>query len=98
MQEIGVVDGVVDQDNRPAPATYHRGLHSIDRIFLSPSLQPINKGYLQFGYFLSDHQALWINLTMNNICSIQPPLARKLKSSDVRTSEKMETIIPELHH
>ena len=97
IQEVDLDNGILDLDNPNMPATYHRGTNPIDGIFMSPALQATKKGFLQFGYFPSDHRALWVDLTMQNAfggntCSLIPPAARKLKLEDVRTSKRWKKL------
>ena len=97
LQEIGLEDGIMDHEHPIMPATYHRGSKPIDGIFMSPSLQATKKGFLQFGFFPSDHRALWLDLTLQNAfggntCALIPPVARKLKLDDVRTSKRWKDL------
>ena len=58
IEDIGLENGLLDEACPIMPATYHRGSQPIDGIFISPSLQAVNKGFLEFGYYPSDHRAL----------------------------------------
>ena len=93
LTDVGLENGIVNLDHPNPPATFHRGTQPIDGIFVSPALQALQKGFLQFGYFPSDHRALWMDLSMTNafgcrMCALTPPSTRKLKLSDVRTTKR----------
>jgi hypothetical protein len=75
------------------PPTCIKGSRPIDGIFISQTLHISQGGYLPFSCFPSDHRALWIDVSMSNLCGntmapIRNPAARRLKCNDPTTQKK----------
>jgi hypothetical protein len=75
------------------PSTCNKGTRTIDGIFTSSTINITRGGYLPYSYFPTDHRALWIDVTMANLCGnrmaeIKLPQARRLKCNDPKTQRK----------
>ena len=73
--------------------TCNKGKKAIDGIFTSNTLHITRGGYLPFNQFPTDHRALWVDITMDNLCGnnmapILHPQARRLKCNDPITQKK----------
>jgi hypothetical protein len=78
-------------DDTP-PSTCKKGSRTIDGIFTSSTIQITKGGYLPYSYFPTDHRALWIDITISNLCgnkmaAIKSPQARRLKCNDPITQK-----------
>ena len=96
-QELGLREIITDVHGA-TEATFHRGSVPIDGIFVSASLMHFNaSGYLPFGYFMSDHRMLWIDIPESailgfNLPPLMTPKARKLQCGDPRISNKWNAL------
>ena len=82
-----------DISGHHSPATQHRGTYPIDGIFISNTIQPQRRGFLPFGEFPSDHRAIWVDISFDNVFGhkipkLIIPQARKLKSDDPRVRDR----------
>jgi len=86
---LGMVEALTFLSPETAPQTYQRGVHPIDGIFAAPQLleKPAG-GYLSFGDTIpSDHQAIWVDLHLLEVCPIHQevytkPSAHRLQCKD----------------
>ena len=80
-------------DDMETVATCNRGTKTIDGIFVSNTIMIQKGGYSPFNTFPTDHRALWIDLSMSNLCGnnmapIIHPQARRLKCNDPVTQKR----------
>jgi len=70
---VGLVEGLTTQHPQPPP-THNHGSNPIDGIFIPFSLlDQCQTSYLEFSEAIpSDHQALWIDIAAQNVCSMEP--------------------------
>jgi hypothetical protein len=90
LQLTNAISSLHPLNNEP---TFHRGQTSIDGIFVSHTIKPVQGGYLPFGSLPSDHRCLWIDITKHNAFGYKPPLsvkpsARRLKSDNPTVRNK----------
>ena len=96
-QELGLREVITDIHGS-SEATHHRGSVPIDGIFASTSLIQIDSSdYLPFGFFMSDHRLLWMDVPESSILGFNlPPLltpkARKLQCGNPRISNKWNSL------
>ena len=94
LKAIGLNECISDRHSDEQPfATCNRGTRTIDGIFTSNTIMTQKGGYLPFNSFPSDHRAIWIEVTMGNLCGnnmapIMNPKARRLKCNDPKTQKK----------
>jgi hypothetical protein len=105
MHEMGLREGITENREQEAQATQHTNAHHIpiDGIFLSASLLVQRGGYLAFGYFDSDHRAIWIDVTNANlfgfrIRDVPRHMARRLKCELPRVRERFQYDYKQLLH
>ena len=69
MQAMGLSEAITHNREDAAQSTHQSNRNGvpIDGIFISASLQIIGGGYLPFGFFDSDHRAIWIDVTNSNL-------------------------------
>ena len=93
LRSIDLIESISHRhDNQPV-ATCNQGTKAIDGIYVSRSILIQRGGYCPFNTFPSDHRAIWIDLTMSNICGnrmadVLHPQARRLKCNDPKTQDK----------
>ena len=100
LQQHELSEAIAAHRDGPAPPTYHRGSRQIDGIFVSHSLNPTKSGFLEFGAMPSDHRALWIELSFDNMfgCKmgqLAPPKARQLKCNDPKVCSQWKMLMQE---
>ena len=90
-EAFNMVELLTHTHGNSAPATYQRGSHPIDGIFVSSSLLPdLACGYFPFGSGTSsDHRCLWVDIPLARAFGhVLPPFAsynaRRLKFQDPR--------------
>ena len=94
LTSIGLTECITNRhDDLPNVATCNRGTKVIDGIYTSNTIMIQKGGYSTFNAFPSDHRALWIDMTMSNICgstmaTVLHPQARRLKCNDPVTQAK----------
>ena len=94
LNSIGLKECITGRhNNQPPLATCNRGSKPIDGIYVSNTIMIQKGGYCPCNTFPSDHRALWIELTMSNLCGnnmapIIHPQARRLKCNDPTTQAK----------
>jgi hypothetical protein len=74
-------------------ATCNRGTNVIDGIYVSNTIMIQRGGYCPFNTFPSDHRALWLDITMSNLCGndmarVLHPQARRLKCNSPSIQKK----------
>ena len=69
MHSMGLREVITENRPADAQATHHNNRSNIpiDGIFMSASLTMLRGGYLPFGFFDSDHRAIWIDVTNANL-------------------------------
>ena len=88
LKSIGLEECITTRHNDLPPiATCNRGTKTIDGIFVSNTIIIQKGGYCPFNIFPSDHRALWIDITIGNLCGnnmapVLHPQARRLKCND----------------
>ena len=98
LQQNDLVEAIAAHREERAPATYHRGSKQIDGIFISTSINPIASGFLPFGVFPSDHRAIWIKISFDNMFGykmkrITTPQARRLKCNNPKVSGRWKELM-----
>lgn len=94
LNTLGLTEAITQRhDDGIPPSTCIKGTTPIDGIFISSTLQITRGGYLPYGQFPTDHRALWVDITMENLCGstmapILAPQARRLKCNDPKTQGK----------
>ena len=94
LTSLGLRESITRRHSDDTPLrTCNKGSRPIDGIFTSSTIQITKGGYLPFTHFPTDHRALWIDITMSNLCGsnmapITLPQARRLKCNDPKTQEK----------
>jgi hypothetical protein len=94
LNDIGLTEIITQRHNDKTPfSTCNKGQNTIDGIFTSSTIHITKGGYLPFTHFPTDHRALWIDVSMANLCGsdmapITAPQARRLKCNDPKTQEK----------
>jgi hypothetical protein len=93
LTSIGLKECILNRHQEQPPATCNRGTKPIDGIYASNTILIEKGGYCPFNLFPTDHRALWIDLTMSNLCGnnmapILHPQARRLKCNDPPTQAK----------
>ena len=85
LKSIGLKECITHRhdDLRPM-ATCNRGTKVIDGVYVSNTIMIQKGGYCPFNTFPSDHRALWLDITMSNLCGnsmakVLHPQARRLK-------------------
>ena len=97
LQQNELTEAIASHRQERAPATYHRGSKQIDGIFVSNTINPIASGFLPFGTFPSDHRAIWIEVSFDNMfgCKMErltKPQARRLKCNDPKVCTKWKEL------
>ena len=88
LKSIGLKECITHRhDDLQTMATCNRGTKAIDGIYVSNTIIIQKGGYCPFNTFPSDHRALWIDVTMSNLCGnnmapVLHPQARRLKCND----------------
>jgi hypothetical protein len=91
---LGLTEAIVQRHSDDSPlSTCNKGSKPIDGIYTSSTIHITKGGYLPYFHFPTDHRALWIDITMDNLCGsnmapIITPQARRLKCNDPRTQKK----------
>ena len=95
LHEKGMSDAVMALHGMNAPPTTDFGSSVIDGLWVSPTLQPSEAGYLACGEAVprTDHRCLWFDISYQNMYGhILPALptfrARRLKLNDPRVVKK----------
>ena len=98
LTSIGLRETITHRHSDESPfSTCNKGSRPIDGIFTSSTIHITKGGYLPFTQFPTDHRALWIDITMDNLCGsdmapITLPQARRLKCNDPKTQNKWLTL------
>ena len=103
MRTFGLQEAITSMHGKQPPPTYHRGTHTIDGIFISPSIQVARAGYLGFGEIPGDHRGLWIDVHQKSIlgykmADIPTARARRLKLDDPRVVKKYQEVLHSYLH
>ena len=94
LKSIGLTECITQRhDDLQTMATCNRGTKAIDGIYVSNTIMIQKGGYSAFNTFPSDHRALWVDITMSNICGstmaqVLHPQARRLKCNDPVTQQR----------
>ena len=94
LRSIGLNECILQRHDEQQPyATCNRGTKAIDGIYVSNTITIERGGYCPFNTFPSDHRALWIDVTMSNLCGnkmapVSHPHARRLKCNDPKVQNK----------
>ena len=97
MAARGLKEAILHRHGNHPPPTYHRGSHSIDGIFVSPSLLGIKGGYLEFGATPGDHRGIWVDVPQATIMGYKipdipsTPICR-LQVKDPKSRNKYQTL------
>ena len=102
---LNLTDAILQFHSSSPPSTCDKNnlRQPIDAIWISPSLQPLQSGFLPFGYGCSsDHRILWLDIHQDIFLGNSPKLAkrtpRRLKASDPRIVDKyLQLLVPKLH-
>ena len=75
------------------PATHIRGSRTIDGVFVTPTIQPYQCGFMAFDEGPGDHRALWFDIPLDtilgfNMSELQSFGARRLKLEDPRVVDR----------
>ena len=70
--EIGLTEIVSTSTGNKIP-TVNNGSNTIDAIFISNSLTAYRKGYLEFGFFPTNHRGIWVDFYYENIFGFKTP-------------------------
>jgi hypothetical protein len=104
LQSIGLKEGITQRhDEKQIMSTCNRGNYAIDGIFVSSTIMIQKGGYCPFNIFPSDHRALWIDVTMSNLCgnkmaAVMHPQARRLKCNSPKVQEKWRELYLQALH
>ena len=98
MGVFGLEEAITGIHDGKAPATFQRGKHPIDGIFVSPGLIPKRAGYLPFGMIPGDHRGIWMDVERTavygyDMSDIPIAAARRLKLNDPTTVRRYQTIL-----
>ena len=101
MEDRGLQEPILYRHGKSPPPTYHRGSHSIDGIFVSPTFLGIKGGYLEFGTTPGDHRGLWIDVPQATIMGYKIPdipsnPIRRLQVKDPHSRKKYQTTVHSL--
>ena len=94
LRSIGLRECLTHRHDDSVPtSTCNRGTKIIDGIYVSSTILIQKGGYCPFNTFPTDHRALWIDLTLSNLCGnkmaqVINPQARRLKCNDPKTQDK----------
>jgi hypothetical protein len=97
LKAIGLQESITTRHGNSQPSTCNRGNKAIDGMYVSSTIMIQKGGYCPFNTFPSDHRALWIDVTINNICGnnmapVLHPQARRLKCNDPKIQKKWTTL------
>ena len=89
-------EAILHRHGKTPPPTYHRGLHSIDGIFVSQTLLGIKGGYMEFGVTPGDHRGLWIDVPQAALMGYKIPNIpsrpiRRLQVTDPKSRTKYQS-------
>ena len=99
LEERDIINPITERYGRDkAPNTHARGSHPIDAIFCSRSIEMIMGGYEEGMNEISDHQAIWMDITMDSILGVdrgvfQKPLTRKLQIQNKKVTRRFNQAI-----
>ena len=94
LEERDIINPITERYGKAdAPNTHSRGSHPIDAIFCSRSIEMIRGGFEEGMDEISDHRALWMDITMDSILGVdrgvfQKPLTRKLQIQNKKVTCK----------
>jgi hypothetical protein len=77
------IGSICDINHQP---TFHKGTTSIDGIFISQTISPLQGGYLPFGSFPSDHRCLWLDISTDNAFGYNPPSSKKFEARRLKSN------------
>ena len=94
LEERDIINPITERYGRDdAPNTHTRGSLPIDAIFCSQSIDMIMGGFEVGMDEISDHRAIWMDITMDSILGVdrgkfQKPLTRKLQIRNKKVTQK----------
>ena len=97
-QDRDLQPAITGRHGREGPETYNKGKNPIDEIFVSPTIQVTEGGYLEHGQSAGDHRPIWIEVEINSMLGGNTPelpsfQARKLKCHDPRIVDRYNTAL-----
>ena len=97
MTSRGLQEAILHRHGTQPPATYIRGKHSIDGIFVTPTILGVKGGYLEYGATPGDHRGLWIDVPQATIMGYKMPdipsnPIRRLQVTDPKSRKRYQTI------